>query len=176
MAPKAISSFDESTLPRVHIPNSDQRVLTVSEPCACSRYTVLSLGVTRNSTGSIGNLYPNFHFGLKVDLRRISRQNSTWLTHFPREHADQNIFYFVFIHIRDPKIFLDRFSADTRVPELSKQLSQTSYIYISIYRVGHACSQTSGVFWQLDEKRLRRDKYVPPKIPPWYAGSWWHRQ
>ena len=42
-------------------------------------------------------------------------------------------FYFVFIHSRDPKFFLGRFSADTRVPELSKQLSKTSYIYIYIY-------------------------------------------
>ena len=39
-----------------------------------------------------------------------------------------HFFYFVFMYSRDPKFFLDRFSADTRVPELSKQLSKTLYI------------------------------------------------
>ena len=50
-----------------------------------------------------------------------------------------HFFYFLFIHSRVPKIFLGRFSADTRVPELSKQLSKTSYIYIYICISSRTC-------------------------------------
>ena len=75
-----------------------------------------------------------------------------------------HFFYFVFIHGREPKFFLGRFSADTRVPQVSKQLSKTLYIYIYVSRVGHAWSQTSGVFWQSGEKCLRHDQISVKKL------------
>ena len=133
--PKAI--LDQSTLPRVHIPISDQLVLTVSEPCACSWYPAPSLRVTRKSIGSLGNLYPNFHFWLKSRLWCSPGQNHTWLTHFPGDDIDRTIFLFCLHAWSGTKNFLGSIPGRARITELSKQLSQTSYIYISVYRVGH---------------------------------------
>ena len=158
MAPKAISPFDQSTVPRVHIPISNQRVLTVSAPCACSGYPAPSLGVARNSTGSLGKLYPNFHFWLKSESTCTLRSEPHLADPPPGGARRPNYFFiFFFMYTPVPKKILGRFSADTRVPQASKQLSQTSYIYIYVSRVGHTISETSVMIWQSDEKRLRRD-------------------
>ena len=90
MVPKAII-LDQS-LPRVHIPISDQRVLTVSEPCACSWYPAPSLRVTRNSPGTLGNLYPNFHFWLKSRLTATLRSEQH-LVHTPPGGARRSNYF-----------------------------------------------------------------------------------
>ena len=133
MAPKAISSFHESTLPRIHIPNSDQRVLTVSEPCACSRYTVLSLGVTRNSTGSIGNLYPNFHFWLKSRLTAFLHSEPN-LADPPAGRARRSDIFFI-LSLCTPRTqkfsWVD--SRPTRGSPSSLNSSLKRHIYIYLY-------------------------------------------
>ena len=116
----------------LHIPISDKPVLIVSEPCACSWYPAPSLRVTRKSTGSLGNLYPNFHFWLKSRLTTVLRSEQHLADPLPEGAHRSEYFFILSLYTAGTQNFSWVDSRGRRVSPRALA-SQANVIYIYVY-------------------------------------------